>query len=374
VVLLPWTSPGGVLMSTSAQEDVPSWRQRQKERKMREQYEHLLISPHDDLEEAKKMATGTFSEFKKAETVSNDPEGRCKLLQEYIRGWTHPAYAKLQVIRVSHSLMYGNTSVRVSGPGQHFCQVADPPHHHRKNTIFMMVRRRTGELTQHCFHRLCKGRYYSFGTISQDDVRVLFSPLEMLQKKESEMTPAQKGWANSLLQTSQALSVKQTRSKLRHNAKVVGNPVGPTTPSARPPTPLMSPHPITYNDVALGDLDDDPPPLEPPHEKEDSAITVTLPDHAQPQPNVVVLSGSDVRRMRERLRRGPHIALPPPPPRPVEVGEKRPRSDNASHDERPPKRPKMGEAVAGVPRSPPAAHVLSLSALRRAVTSDKPAS
>lgn len=255
VVLAPWASPAGEAMSLSAAEDVPSWHQRKHERVLRERFDHLLISPHDNVDEARKMASGMFSEFRRAETVSNDAEGRCRLLQEYIRGRTHPAYAKLQVVRVNHSLGHGNSLAHVRGPGQHFCQIAG--RHHGKNTIFFMVRRRTGELTQHCFHRQCAARHFSFGVIGHDDVRVLFSPLEFLQKKADELTPEQKGWASKLVQTSKALTVKVTRSKIRHKGKVSAPAVAPPTPNGRPPTPMMSPAPYSYEDVALGDHDDD---------------------------------------------------------------------------------------------------------------------
>lgn len=269
LILGPWTSPAGETMSMSAKEDVPSWKQRDHDRALRERFEHLLISPHDDVDEARKMATGSFSEFRKAETLSNDAEGRCKYLQEYIRGWTHPAYVKLQVVRINHSMGFGNTLAHVRGPGQHFCQIA--ARQHGKNTIFFMVKRRSGELTQHCFHKDCAGRHYNWGVIGHDDVRVLFSPLELLQKKADELTPEQKGWANKLIHESKALSAKVARSnKPWHKSKVAPPVAMPSTPLGRAPTTPMAAAlgrwktSISYEDVALGDHDDDVAPPPPP--------------------------------------------------------------------------------------------------------------
>jgi hypothetical protein len=347
VTLTPWSSPAGEAMSMisfnlnhgGGGEGIDGTKVRHHDRVLRERLDHLLISPHDNVEDARRMATGAFSEFKHAETVFNDPEGRCRLLQDYLRGWTHTAYTKLQVVRINHSTNYGNTLVHVRGPGQHFCQIAG--RYHRKNVIFFLVRRRTGELTQHCFHKECVGRHFSFGAIGHDDVRVLFSPLEFLQKKKDNMTAEQRGWAEKLCNTSPALATKLTRSKIRRKSSVQSTSVPPSTTHSGP---LMSPA-YSYANVALGDdheeeADAVSPASAPFASSSYARVTTASKGHqidkrrpgeddvngtAAPRPQIqgheskkphkapIVMNDDQLRQMRDNIRRRPPISLPPRP-------------------------------------------------------------
>jgi hypothetical protein len=192
-------------------------------------YQHLIINPREDSSFVKQFATGVFGEFKECETIANDRQGRCKRLEAYLRSFTCAEYRELQVLKIHHSLKYGNSLVQVGGPGRHFCMIAG--RNHRRCVVFFQVFRRSQLLHQFCFHPNCKGRHYNWGTITQYDLQLLFAPKEMLPVCGDKTDPEVRAAAEELLETSKALTSKCVKS--RRAKKTTGVATAPS-PSPNP--------------------------------------------------------------------------------------------------------------------------------------------
>jgi hypothetical protein len=294
LALTPWSSPAGETHSAATTAAVAKEASATAiaNAKARKGVEHLLLSASDSIENARKMSSGLFSEFKTVQTIPNEAEAKM-LTELYIRTRTHPAYAKLQVIRLQVSEAYGNTMIRVFGQGQHFCQIAGGRAHGHA-PIYFLVKRKTGELTQHCLHSGCKDKHYSFGVISDEDVRIIFSPMELLKQRGDKLTAHQRQLAAQLLASSagKGLASKETKSKIKSTQAVP--PVSSALLLTASPFPLRVECP-SYDEIAQGqDLDET---------REDGRIA--------PPPPTVVESDRDEHLRRALVHRTDPICLLP---------------------------------------------------------------
>jgi hypothetical protein len=268
----PWSNPGGSLCTDN--HTVTKERESWEDRALRSKFSHLFLTRMDDIDVVRKMATGIFGEFKEVETISNDPEGRCKRLQAHIRSIGAPFYSKIQVIKIHISLKFKNSLVQVDGPGRHYCHIAG--RNHRRSIITFQVKRQGQVLLQHCFHPQCAGRHHNMGAIQHYDIRVLFAPGEMLKAAENKAPAEAIALAKNLQKTSLAHSTavqKRTRRKttVEHLPSASIDAAHSTDdtfidqlpskfgPNAPPPIPLLRP-----NQTASTPSTHKPPTLPPP--------------------------------------------------------------------------------------------------------------
>jgi len=192
------------------------------ERVVRAKYSQFLVSPTAPLNKDTINSYREFHTVDKPITPSDDPFQKCLSLQKYIRNFTHAEYKELQVVKVTHSLKYGNTLVLVQGVGQHYCMMAG--RHHRNNTIFFLITRNDQSLSQRCHHKECKGHSYDWKKITASEVRILFTPKEDINNKGS-LPPDQKLIAEQVVNSSKALNTpcEKTHKKSKALIKKLNN-------------------------------------------------------------------------------------------------------------------------------------------------------
>jgi hypothetical protein len=230
IVTAPWANPAGKDMSSMnvyAKQMKAADAFDRRAQLARAKFGHLISSTNDNLDDAKRMMTGRYSEFKTVDwvaTAGNDVFHQVEFLQRYIQMSTHPNYKLLHVAKISHSSDWGNTMVLVRGVGMHFCMIKGGPH--RKNSIYFIILKNGCELTQRCHHPKCAGKNYKWGQIKVAAVRVLFSPLEVSTKQAETLTEQEKQTAKELIAASAGLANPATPTKAQR-AKIQGAPPPP---------------------------------------------------------------------------------------------------------------------------------------------------
>jgi hypothetical protein len=267
IVVTPWSNPAG--------KDICLWKHplQLKHQKDQELYDksttrgsanslkHLCNSAYDNINEIKTLFSGKLSEFRKIEnkiTTSMDPFKHIMTLQNYIRSdmYTHINYKYLQVKEVLISEKYGNCLIKVAGPGQHFCKIANRSHRH--NSIYFLIDRLNGcHLIQKCYSSKCANQKFDWGVIQVVDVRLLFAPTETLAKEVKYLTKDQELIGKEILikipAFAQTFTGANKKRKISKNSES-GTPSTPRTP--RTPR-VTTPNNNDNND----DLEPEPSPL-----------------------------------------------------------------------------------------------------------------
>jgi hypothetical protein len=214
--LEPWSNPGGGVATRSVDATQLDAKDRDERghtvlaKHRSSPYGHLFLTNMDYVAVAKQMVRGPFAEFKTVETITNDPEGRCRRLQVYIRGLS-TYYGQLQVLRIHTSVTYKNHLVQVGGPGQHYCRIAG--RNHNRNVISFQVRRVGQVLHQLCFHPKCSGKHFDWGAIVWPDLRILLAPQDTIEECEQKVTPELVRSAKSILATSKIYATSTPRKE-----------------------------------------------------------------------------------------------------------------------------------------------------------------